>query len=173
MTVDQLAESIPSYANDLKLNLSSVLRQPELSLSQTWGTAVASAFASGSQAVYDAIRSDAAKAISAETIEAARSAAALMRMNNIYYRFQHLSENDKYAAIPSRLRMNVTRTHGADPMDFELWSLAVSAVNGCGVCIVAHERKLREKGITEEAILAAVRIAAVVSAIAAVFQIEG
>ena len=84
-----------------------------------------------------------------------------MGMNNIFYRFRHLSSNEKYGTMPARLRMQVIRTHGSDPVDFELWCLAVSAINGCGVCVDAHEKVLREKGVGEETILAAVRIASV------------
>ena len=91
-----------------------------------------------------------------------------MGMNNIFYRFRHLSTNPKYAGMPARLRMQTIRSHGSDPVDFELWCLAVSAINGCGVCVDAHEHVLREKGIGEETVLAAVRIASVVHALAAV-----
>ena len=91
-----------------------------------------------------------------------------MGMNNIFYRFRHLSGNEKYATMPARLRMQVIRGHGSDPVDFELWCLAVSAVNGCGVCVQAHENVLREKGVSEETILAAVRIAATLHGLAAV-----
>ena len=52
-------------------------------------------------------------------------------------------------------------------MDFELWSLAVSAINGCGMCIDSHEKILRDAGLTAEQIQAAVRIAATVHAVAA------
>jgi len=90
-----------------------------------------------------------------------------MGMNNIYYRFHHLSNNEKYAALPARLRMNIMRTHGADQVDFELWALVVSAINGCGKCVSSHEKILLEKGITEDLILAAVRIASVVHGTAA------
>jgi len=96
----------------------------------------------------------------------------VMGMNNIFYRFRHLSGNEKYAAMPARLRMQVIGRHGSDPVDFELWCLAVSAVNGCGVCVEAHEKVLQGKSVNEEVILAAVRIASVVNALAAVFDAE-
>ena len=70
------------------------------------------------------------------------------------------------------LRMNIMRTHGIDPLDFELWSTAVSAINGCGACVDSHEKILREKGVSEEKILAAVRIASVIHAIAVVLDAE-
>jgi alkyl hydroperoxide reductase subunit D len=83
-----------------------------------------------------------------------------------------LSGNEAYSSIPARLRMNVIRTHGSDPVDFELWCTAVSALNGCGTCVASHEKTLREKGMKEESIVAAVRIASVIHAIAAVLDAE-
>ncbi|MGA7707731.1 MAG: carboxymuconolactone decarboxylase family protein, partial [Acidobacteriaceae bacterium] len=94
-----------------------------------------------------------------------------MGMNNIFYRFHHLTKNEKYATMPARLRMNGIRTHKADPVDFELWCLAASAVNGCGKCIDAHENVLRQKGITEETMIASVRIASIVHAIGTVLDV--
>jgi alkyl hydroperoxide reductase subunit D len=93
-----------------------------------------------------------------------------MGMNNVFYRFRHLSGNPKYAVIPARLRMQAIRTHGSDPVDFELWCLAVSAINGCAACIEAHEGVLREKGVTEETILAVIRIASTIQALATVLD---
>jgi alkyl hydroperoxide reductase subunit D len=93
-----------------------------------------------------------------------------MGMNNIFYRFRHLSTNEKYSTMPARLRMQIIARHGGDPVDFELWCLAVSAINGCGACVDSHERVLREKGVGEETILAAVRIASVIHGVAAVLD---
>ena len=172
MNLETLMDSVPAYAKDLKLNLSSVTSQPELTKEQTWGTAVASAVASRNGEIIAAILDEAAKHASAQVIEAAKAAAAIMGMNNIYYRFQHLSKNEKYATLPARLRMNIIRTHGVDAADFELWCVAVSAINACGKCVDAHERVLREKGVTEESINAAIRIASVIHGLAVVFDTE-
>jgi alkyl hydroperoxide reductase subunit D len=93
-----------------------------------------------------------------------------MSMNNVFYRFHHLTPNEKYATMPARLRMNGLRGHGVDEIDFELWSLAVSAINACGKCVGAHEKVVRDKGATEELVLATVRVAAVIHAIGAVLD---
>jgi len=172
MEIEQLLERCPEYARDLKLNLGSVLRQPELTERQTWGTAVATAVASRSPGVLEAILTEAGKHLDERAMSAAKAAAAVMGMNNIFYRFRHLSGNEKYGGMPARLRMQVIRTHGSDAVDFELWCLAVSAVNGCGICVEAHEKVLQEKGLGEEAILAGVRIAAVIQGLAAVMDAE-
>jgi alkyl hydroperoxide reductase subunit D len=166
VTLEELAQSIPDHAKDLRVNLANVLRQAELTGQQAWGTAVACAIASRNEELARALISEAK--LSPEALSAAKTAAAIMGMNNVYYRFQHLVGDDRYRAIPARLRMQGLRTHGSDPADFELWCLAVSAVNGCGSCVAAHERAVREKGLSEEQVAAAIRIAAVVHAVAGV-----
>jgi alkyl hydroperoxide reductase subunit D len=103
-----------------------------------------------------------------QALSGAKTAAAVMGMNNVFYRFRHFSSNQKYGEMPARLRMQSIRTHGADPADFELWCLAVSAINGCQVCVDSHEHVVREKGLSEETVLAAIRIAATIHALAAV-----
>jgi alkyl hydroperoxide reductase subunit D len=170
MSVENLLESIPAYAKDIKLNLSSVLKQTELTPQQLWGTAIACAIAARNKSVLDAISADARDHLSEQAADAARTAAAIMSMNNIYYRFLHLTETEKYKQIPARLRMQGIRTHGVDQADFELWCTAVSAVNNCKTCVASHEHVLREKGISEEQVAAAIRIAAVVHATAAVLD---
>jgi alkyl hydroperoxide reductase subunit D len=167
MTLEALLDSLPGYAKDLKLNFSTVVKQQtELTPQQAWGTAIASAYASGNGELLKSLIAEAASQLPEQAIDAAKGAAAIMGMNNIYYRFLHLTSNEKYRTMPARLRMNIMRQHGVDHLDFELWSTAVSAINGCGACIDSHEKTLREKGMEEDKILAAVRIASVVHAIA-------
>ncbi|HEY3927460.1 MAG TPA: carboxymuconolactone decarboxylase family protein [Candidatus Koribacter sp.] len=96
----------------------------------------------------------------------------MLSINNIFYRFQHLALNKKYEIMRAELRMNFIRQHGIDPVDFELWALAVLAVNGCGKSIDPHERVLIEKGFSEEKIFSAVRIASTIFALAVVFDAE-
>ena len=91
-----------------------------------------------------------------------------MAMNNVYYRFVHLASNPEYATLPARLRMNAIGSPGIAKEDFELFSLAVSAMNGCGMCIDSHERVLQQHGVKPETIQTAARVAAVVKAVATV-----
>ncbi len=173
MSFDALMESIPSYAKDLKLNFSSVVRQQtDLSEQQLWGTVVACAMASRNEDLTVAALEEAANHLTPQALEAAKGAAAIMGMNNIFYRFLHLSSNEKYSTLRAGLRMNVIRTHGIDQLDFELWCTAVSAINGCGTCVDSHEKVLRDKGFEEEKVLAAVRVASVMHAIAVVLDTE-
>ena len=172
MSLEALLESLPAHAKDLKLNLGAVLRQTELTPTQLWGTAVACAYASRNAQLRDVIVEEAGKVLEPVAMEAAKSASAIMGMNNIYYRFTHLASAPDYKTLPARLRMNVIGKPGVDKADFELWCLAVSAINGCGVCIDSHEKILREAGLSAEQIQAAVRIAATVHAIAATLDGE-
>ena len=171
MQIDQLIDTLPDYAKDLKLNYSTLVRQnADLTPQQLWGTVVASAMVTRNDELTQSVLDAAAGNMSTKALDAAKSAAALMGMNNIFYRFQHLSSNEKYSTMPARLRMNAIRTHGVESLDFELWSLAASAINGCGKCIDAHEKVVREKGAAEETILAVVRVASVIHAIGSVLD---
>ena len=173
MTLDAIRDSLPDYARDLKLNLGSVLSPtgaPGLSEKQIWGVAVASAIASRNVSFAKQIEALAASTLDDAYLTASRAAAAIMGMNNIYYRFLHLVEDPEYAQMPARLRMNVIGNPGIDKLDFELLSLAVSAVNGCGMCIVAHEKQLRKHEVSREAIQSAIRIAATLHAVAGVLE---
>ncbi len=173
MSIDVLIDSLPNYAKDLKLNYSTLVRQnSELTPQQLWGTVVASAIATRNDELTEAALQEAPKHLSAQALEAAKAASAVMGMNNIYYRFLHLSSNEKYGTLPARLRMNAIRSHGVDAVDFELWALAVSAINGCGKCVDSHEKVVREKGASEETVLAIVRVASVVHAIGSVLDAE-
>lgn len=172
MTIEALKNALPDYARDLKLNLSSVASEQALTEQQRWGALLASAIASRHAGVTAAITAEAEAKLSPQALGAARTAAAIMAMNNVYYRFVHLVGDADYKTMPARLRMNAMANPGVDKADFELWSLAVSAVNGCGMCIESHEKALRQHGVAKEAIQAAVRIAATIHAVAATLDAE-
>jgi alkyl hydroperoxide reductase subunit D len=172
-SLDLVRDAIPDYARDLKLNLGSVLTSagaPGLNERQIWAVALASAIASRNVSFTRGLEVAAAAHLDAAHLQAARAAAAIMGMNNIYYRFLHLVEDAEYQSMPARLRMNILANPGIDKLDFELLSLAVSAINGCGLCVSSHEKKLRQHGYTREMIQSAVRIAATVHAVAGVLE---
>ena len=175
MSLDTIKDQLPDYARDLKLNLGSVLTSqgaPGLSEKQIATVALATAIAARNVQFTQAIEAWAKPQLDDAHVNAARAAAAIMGMNNIYYRFLHLVEDGEYQTLPARLRMNVIGNPGIDKLDFELLSLAVSAVNGCGMCITSHERKLREGGVSREQIQSAVRIASVIDAVASVAEYQ-
>ncbi|CAN5343483.1 alkyl hydroperoxide reductase [soil metagenome] len=164
MSIDAVRALLPDYAKDISLNLGSLASETLLSDQQKWGTFLASAHAIGVAPVVKAIEAAAAEHLSPEAMSAAKSAAAIMGMNNVYYRALHIMHNPEYATLPARLRMNVLANPGVDKIDFELWSTAVSAINGCGACLDAHEGELKKHAVPSTQIHAALRIAAVVHA---------
>lgn len=172
MGLDTLKGLIPDYAKDIRLNLSSLSQDETLSTQRLWGTFVASAYATGNAQVLKAVLDDAQGHLSGAGLEAAKAAAAIMAMNNVYYRFVHLASNKEYQTMPAKLRMNIIANPGIEKADFELYSLAVSAINGCGMCIDAHEQQLIKEGVSKAEIQAAVRVASVVAAAASVLGAE-
>lgn len=166
MSIDILKDRLPEYARDLKLNLSSLASEQLLDPQQKAGCFVAAALAVNhaptAQAVVDAFAAE----LTPEALNATKIAASLMAMNNIYYRFVHLVHATDYKTLPAKLRMTAMARPGVDKVDFELWSLVVSAINGCGMCLEAHEKVCREHGLSPEQIQAAVRIAATIHAVA-------
>jgi alkyl hydroperoxide reductase subunit D len=165
--VDTLRDAIPEVARDIKLNLQAVLGGGgSLTAAQRWGAAVAAAAASRNRRLRDAVVEDARREVPEAVIEDGLAAAALMAMNNVYYRFRHLVGKPSYAEKPARLRMNRLVKPATSKTDFELFSLAVSAINGCETCMRSHEAVVVEGGLTEDQVHDAVRLAATVNAAA-------
>lgn len=168
MSLKQFAETLPDYAKDLRLNLGSILSDQLMGEERKLALLLSCAHGSGYRPLVAAAEAEVEGKLSDQVANAARGAAAVMAMNNVYYRFVHLTSNPEYGKLPARLRMNFIGSHGIAKDDFELMSLAVSAMNGCGMCIDSHERVLLEHGVKPDTIQAAVRIAAVMKAIATV-----
>jgi lipoyl-dependent peroxiredoxin subunit D len=165
MSVENLKAVLPEYAKDLKLNLGSISRTTVLNQEQLWGTLLASAAATRNTQVLAEIGAEAADYLSAEVYQAALGAAAVMGMNNVFYRGRGFLDG-RYDDLRPGLRMNIIGSPGVDKSNFELWSFAVSSINGCSHCVAAHEHALREAGVGREAILEALKAAAIVSGVA-------
>ncbi|MEH0933556.1 carboxymuconolactone decarboxylase family protein [Micromonospora psammae] len=166
MGLDAVKAALPEYAKDIKLNLGSTVATSTLKPEQAWGIALACAVAARNPVVLREIAAEAATHLTPEAVEAAKGAATIMAMNNVYYRAKHLIGDDQYASMPARLRMQIIAKPGVEKGDFELWCLAVSAITGCGVCLESHEKTLRSSGFTREQVHEGLRIAAVVHAAA-------
>lgn len=167
MSIEKIKESLGDFARDIRLNIENVLTpegSPGLSQEQIWGVALASSYGTKDSELTHLLRTAGGDLISHERNEAAKIAATLMAMNNVYYRFLHLAENPEFSQMPARLRMNAMSRPGVDKVEFELMSLAVSAIEGCGKCITAHVNELKKHAITNEGIQSSIRIAAVINA---------
>ncbi len=169
--LEKVRSQLPESAKDIKLNLQTVFQSTALTAAQLWGTAVAASLASRQAEMAQAVLADAQSQVDKTVIEDAKAAAALMAMNNVYYRFRHLIGKEAYATKPARLRMNWMAKPLGSKVDFELFCLAVSAINGCEMCVRSHEQVITEGGLTEDQVHDAVRVAAVVQAAALALEI--
>jgi alkyl hydroperoxide reductase subunit D len=167
MSVAMLSERIPDFARDIRLNLESVLSSEGalgLRPNQIAGIALSCSYAVGDPTLASALESQFAEVLLPEIVTAAKSAASIMAMNNIYYRFLHLAEDKEFSAMPAKLRMNIIGKPGIAKVDFELMCLAVSAIFGCGTCIKAHVQEMKKAGVSNEGVQSVVRIASVIHA---------
>ncbi|MET8578658.1 carboxymuconolactone decarboxylase family protein [Streptomyces sp. NPDC005012] len=172
MALAELKSAIPDYAKDLRLNLGTVIGNSLLPSQALWGTVLACAIASRSPLVLRELEPEARENLKPEAYRAAKTAAAVMAMNNVFYRTRHLLSDPEYGSLRAGLRMNVLGDPGVERADFELWAFAVSAVNACGACLDAHEHKLREAGVSREVVQEATKIAAVLQAVAVTLDAE-
>jgi len=167
-SLDALRDTLPDELKDIRLNLSSVLAGENLQPLQSLGVALAAAAFVRCRPLAQAIESDlrAAEPAAAPVISDAVAAAGLMAMNTVYYRFRHMLGKESYEARSPRLRMSRMGQPATSKADFELMSLGCAALAGCELCIKNHEASLVNLGVSEDACHDAVRIAAVINAVA-------
>jgi alkyl hydroperoxide reductase subunit D len=153
------------YLRDLKLNFTSTLTSEHLSAKECALLGLSTAV-NNQNAPLIAYYTNVAKQNEATDADVAEAAgcASLLASNNIFYRFRHFTQKEKYTQIPARIRMQLMMKPVTGKEFFELMSLAISAVNGCEMCVNAHEDSLIKLGTTEERIFDAVRIASLVTA---------
>ncbi|WP_404400792.1 carboxymuconolactone decarboxylase family protein [Idiomarina seosinensis] len=167
MAVADYKQLLGDHGKDTKLNLSSLFTNVDtsgLTSDQFYGTALSLAYSLADEELIAAVEEDALDKVEANVVQAAKLAATLMAMNNVYYRFLHLSTDKQFSKMPAGLRMNAMANPGVDKADFELYSLAVSALNGCGLCIDSHVKTLQQHDVSAQAIQSSIKLAAVLNA---------
>jgi alkyl hydroperoxide reductase subunit D len=164
-TLTLLEKGESRYLRDLKLNLTSALTSEHLSTKECALIGLSTAVTNNNSLLIQFFNHYAEDqgATPADTAEAA-GCASLLASNNVFYRFRHFTQKEKYGQIPARIRMQLMMKPVTGKEFFELMSLAISAVNGCEMCVNAHEDSLIKLGTTEERIFDAVRIASLVTA---------
>jgi alkyl hydroperoxide reductase subunit D len=172
--LENLIAQIPPYGRDCKINLQNILNQELqiLSQKQVIGCALAAALATKEKKLIHAFSEKAKEILSENELNAVKTAASLMAMNNIYYRFTYMTSDKEYAAMPAGLRMQGIANHGIDKIDFEMFSLVASIINGCAICVDAHEKQLANHQIDKKQIQMLAKIAAVINSIAQILLIE-
>jgi alkyl hydroperoxide reductase subunit D len=167
ISVEEVLGELPDYAKDIRLNLETLLAAGHsLTQAQTLGIAVASAASSQCAPLLAALAHKARTEVGDALVDDALAAATLMAMNNVYYRFRHIVEEPVYKDKPPRLRMNRLAKVATNKADFELFCLAVSAINNCQTCVQSHEKAVRTAGLSDEQVHDAIRVAATVRAVA-------
>ncbi len=172
--LESLKAAIPDYAKDVKINLGSLLSQENqvLTAKQVFGAALTSAYVTKEKTLIKILENEVQNILSEVEVKAVKTAASLMAMNNIYYRFLHISADKEYSQMPAGLRMQGIVNHGIDKIDFEIFALAASIINGCGMCIDAHANQLTKHGVTKSQVQMVAKIAAVVNSAAQVLIIQ-
>lgn len=166
--VDQIKEGLPDYAKDTKLNLDSVIKRSTLDPVEAQCVALAAVFATGNSKLWTWISTQIAGSADPD-VNAAITAASLMAMNNVWYPYVEMSEDEQLKGLPAQLRMNAIATHGGTTKArFEAYSLAASIVGKCHFCVRAHYDTLKKEGYTVEQLRDIGRIAAVMTAVSRV-----
>ena len=164
--VDNLKETIPDYAKDTRLNLDAVIKRSSIPANEAEAIAVAAAFATGNTKFWTWLHSVISERAEAD---AALTAASLMAMNNVWYPYVEMADDENLKGLPAQLRMNAITNHGGTTKArFEAYSLAASIVGKCHFCVKAHYETLKKEGYTTEQLRDIGRIAAVITAVSRV-----
>lgn len=164
--VENVKNSIPDHSKDIKLNLDAVINRSPLSVEDTHAVALVAALASGNGSLAFAIMNSGELENFQAEIEAAKTAASLMGMNNIWYPFVEMCNDPELKGLPAGLRMNAYATHGGvSKKKFELYALVASAIGKCHFCVKNHYDVLRKEGMTVQELHHAGKIASVINAI--------
>lgn len=159
-----LEEGNSRYLRDLKLNFNSSLTSEHLSQKEIALLGVSVSVNERNKVLTTFFKTFAHEnEATAEEIAEAAGCASLLASNNVFYRFRHFTQKEKYTQIPARIRMQIMMKPATGKEFFELMSLAISAVNGCEMCVNSHEDSLIKLGATEERIFDAVRMASIIT----------
>jgi lipoyl-dependent peroxiredoxin subunit D len=163
-TLDLLVNGNSKYLKDLRVNFKNVLASEVLSEKEIVLIGLAVAVNNGNKVLTEffKVRAEQAGASAEETAEAV-SCASLLAVNNVFYRFRHFTGKEIYSQKQARIKMTIMMNPVTGKEFFELISLAVSAVNGCEMCVNSHEESVLHNGGTEDRIFEAIRIASVVT----------
>lgn len=174
MSIEQLKTLMPDFGKDIKLNLTSLLtteNNPSLSKNQILGSMLASAYATRQPILIQAFENEFKGSLSDQEVFAAKGAASLMAMNNVYYRSAYYTDDPEIKQLPAKLRMTLIGNPGIEKLDFEIYCLAVSAINGCSACVKSHADVIQKHNVTKEGVQLTFKIGAIVNAVAQVLSI--
>ncbi|OLY90825.1 alkyl hydroperoxide reductase subunit D [Cnuella takakiae] len=162
-----LAAADSKYLRDLKINVTNALGAETLSRKEAYLLAVAVAANEKNVVLQDAFTASAvANGASDKEVAEAIACTSLLNANNVYYRFRHFMHEEFYNNAQAGIRMSIMAQPVLGKEFFELVSLAISALNGCELCVTSHEKTLVGHGTAKQRIHDAVRLAAVLKSLA-------
>lgn len=166
--IEQIKESLPEYAKDIKLNLDAVMNRSTIDPELALHLAISASFATGNSRLTLLISNDSKNEVEKE---AAYTAASLMAQNNIWYPYVEMADDPNLKGLPAQLRMNAIASHGGTTKaNFEAYSLAASIIGKCHFCVKAHYELLKQEGFTLEQLRDIGRIAAVINALSKILN---
>lgn len=164
--VDLVKGSIPDWSKDIKLNLDNVINRSPLDEVDTHACALAAALAAGNGGLAYSIMTSGPLVTNLEEKNAAKTAASLMAMNNVYYPFVEMADDEDLKRSPAGLRMQAYATHGGvTKKKFEMYALCASIVGKCNHCVKSHYEILKNEGMTVQELQHVGKIAAVINAV--------
>ncbi len=159
----QMARVESPYLKDLRINLSNALQYPSLSEKERTLLAYAVAVNDRVPALEEGFRSLAiAAGATEEELAETIACVSLLNVNNVFYRFRHFTKQAYYEQTPAGIKMNLMMKPVLGKLFFELMSLVISALNGCELCVNAHEESVRKLGATQEQVYEAIRLGAII-----------
>lgn len=161
--LNALAVTENRYLRDLKVNLGNAFGYSTLSKKESYLLALAVAINDKSPALVDAFTRLASDAgASQEEIAETFACVSLLNANNVFYRFRHFTKKEFYQNTPAGIKMSIMMNPVLGKEFFELMSLMVSALNGCEMCVNAHEASVMKLGSGEQRIYDTIRLSAIV-----------
>lgn len=160
--LNHLAINESKYLRDLRINLKNALAFSNLTRKESLLIAFSVAVNDRTKHLADSLEKLAKdEGASEEELAEVRACVSLLNVNNVFYRFRHFTKKDYYQQTPAGIKMGVMMNPILGKEFFELLSLAVSALNGCELCVNAHENSLIQLGTSEARVYDAVRCAAI------------
>ena len=173
MTFDELKNSIPEFAKDVKLNFSSLIKNSDFDDDLVYGCAYASALALNDKILSNAFEQECEKRFGIDFVESVKSTVVIMTLNNTWYKYRDSMPNSEMKMAPQRMRVNVMANHaGLDKILFESLSLCISSINGCMFCIKAHSDLLLKNDKNNDFVFNIGRIASVISALSKAISLK-
>lgn len=161
--ITELADADHRYIKDLRVNLANAFNYANLNKKESYLLALAVAVnEKNEQLISSFIKLAETEMATIEEINEVYACVSLMNVNNVFYRFRHFTSKEYYQTTPAGIKMSIMMSPVLGKEFFELISLVISAVNGCEMCVNAHEASVLQHGATEARVYDAIRLSAIV-----------